>query len=154
MAAVNERATRCAVLTFAFLHGGGQGSWVWDETIAALSLQTGGTVHCLALDAPGCGTKRGADASDYAFADTTRELVADIERRAHGQDRCRASGDEHPAAGAGGSAVAGRGGSRIKPQPISNVITASAQRPAAAASGLIQNWNRPMSPNSQSMSAS
>jgi len=77
MAAVNERETRCAVLTFAFLHGGGQGSWVWDETIAALSLQTGGTVHCLALDAPGCGPKRGADASDYAFADTTRELIAD-----------------------------------------------------------------------------
>lgn len=79
MAAVNERETRCAVVTFAFLHGGGQGSWVWDETIAAIALQSGGKARCLALDAPGCGAKRGADTSDYAFADTTRELIADIE---------------------------------------------------------------------------
>jgi len=64
---------------FAFLHGGGQGGWVWDETIAAMALQSGGTARCLALDAPGCGTKRDRDTSGIAFADTTRELIADIE---------------------------------------------------------------------------
>lgn len=64
---------------FVFLHGGGQGSWVWDETIAAIARQSGGSAQCLALDAPGCGIKRGADTASYAFADTTRELLADIE---------------------------------------------------------------------------
>ncbi|HUD27499.1 MAG TPA: alpha/beta hydrolase [Novosphingobium sp.] len=61
-----------------FLHGGGQGRWVWDRTIAAIARQSGDMAQCLALDAPGCGTKRGVDTSVYAFADTTRELVADI----------------------------------------------------------------------------
>lgn len=64
---------------FAFLHGGGQGSWVWDETIAAIARQSGGSARCVALDAPGCGVKRGVDTSGYAFADTTRELIADLE---------------------------------------------------------------------------
>jgi len=63
---------------FAFVHGGGQGSWVWDETIAALVRQSGGTARCLALDAPGCGTKRGRDTSQIAFDDIAAELVADI----------------------------------------------------------------------------
>lgn len=67
------------MLQFAFLHGGGQGSWVWDETIAALERQSGGTARCLALDAPGCGAKRERDTSTLAFVDTTRELIADIE---------------------------------------------------------------------------
>ncbi|WP_159982594.1 MULTISPECIES: alpha/beta fold hydrolase [unclassified Novosphingobium] len=61
-----------------FLHGGGQGGWVWDETIAAIARQSGGAAQCLALDAPGCGAKRGVDTSGYAFADTTRELISDI----------------------------------------------------------------------------
>jgi len=64
---------------FAFLHGGGQGGWVWDETIAAIAAQSGGAARCLALDAPGCGAKRGRDTSGIAFEDITRELVADIE---------------------------------------------------------------------------
>ncbi|EJL23617.1 alpha/beta fold hydrolase [Novosphingobium sp. AP12] len=62
-----------------FLHGGGQGSWVWDQTIAAIARQSDGAARCLALDAPGCGTKRGVDTTGYAFVDTTAELVADIE---------------------------------------------------------------------------
>ncbi|GLK43483.1 MULTISPECIES: alpha/beta fold hydrolase [Novosphingobium] len=61
-----------------FLHGGGQGGWVWEETIAAVGRQSGGAVRCLALDAPGCGAKRGVDNAAYAFADTTRELIGDI----------------------------------------------------------------------------
>jgi pimeloyl-ACP methyl ester carboxylesterase len=63
---------------FAFVHGGGQGSWVWDETIAALAAQSGGSARCLALDAPGCGTKRDRDTAEIAFDDIARELVADI----------------------------------------------------------------------------
>lgn len=64
---------------FVFLHGGGQGGWVWDETIAAITAQSGGSVRCLALDIPGCGAKRGRDTGEIAFADIARELVHDIE---------------------------------------------------------------------------
>ncbi len=63
---------------FVFLHGGGQGSWIWDETIAALKLQTGGNARCLALDVPGCGTKRGRDTSALTFDDIVAELAGDI----------------------------------------------------------------------------
>lgn len=64
---------------FAFLHGGGQGGWVWDETIAAIAAQSGGRARCLALDAPGCGAKRGRDTAAISFPEITAELVADIE---------------------------------------------------------------------------
>lgn len=64
---------------FVFVHGGGQGSWVWDETIAAIKLQSDGTAECLALDVPGCGTKRGRDTSGVEFHDIVHELIADIE---------------------------------------------------------------------------
>ena len=63
---------------FVFLHGGGQGGWVWDETITALQRQSGGAARCLALDGPGCGTKRGRDTSVLSFDAITRELVADV----------------------------------------------------------------------------
>jgi len=66
-------------VNFVFLHGGGQGGWVWDETIAAMEAQSGGAVRCLALDGPGCGAKRGRDTSAMTSEDITRELVADIE---------------------------------------------------------------------------
>ena len=66
-------------VNFAFLHGGGQGGWVWDETIAAIEAQSGGTARCLALDAPGCGAKRDRDTPDMTFEDISRELIADIE---------------------------------------------------------------------------
>ncbi|MCB2077554.1 MAG: alpha/beta hydrolase [Novosphingobium sp.] len=65
-------------INFALLHGGGQGSWVWDETIAELERQSAGAARCLALDAPGCGTKRGRDTSAIAFDDIARELADDI----------------------------------------------------------------------------
>jgi pimeloyl-ACP methyl ester carboxylesterase len=65
---------------FVFLHGGGQGSWVWAETIAALKAQAPGGVSTLALDVPGCGVKRGRDTSAITFEDIARELVGDIER--------------------------------------------------------------------------
>jgi pimeloyl-ACP methyl ester carboxylesterase len=67
------------VTAFVFLHGGGQGGWVWDETIAAMREQSGAANRYLALDAPGCGAKRGRDTSGMAFADISRELIGDIE---------------------------------------------------------------------------
>jgi pimeloyl-ACP methyl ester carboxylesterase len=64
---------------FVFIHGGGQGGWVWDGTIAALTAQSGGSARCLALDAPGCGTKRGRDTSQIAYGEIIAEFIADIE---------------------------------------------------------------------------
>lgn len=64
---------------FVFLHGGGQGGWVWDETIAALDRQAAGTMRCLTLDGPGCGAKRGRDTARMTFEQVNRELLADIE---------------------------------------------------------------------------
>jgi len=66
-------------INFVFLHGGGQGGWVWDETITAIEAQSGGNANCLALDGPGCGAKRGRDTSQMKFEDISRELLADIE---------------------------------------------------------------------------
>lgn len=63
---------------YVFLHGGGQGGWVWDETIAAIGRQSGGEARCLALDAPGCGAKRGVDTAALSFEDITADLIADI----------------------------------------------------------------------------
>jgi pimeloyl-ACP methyl ester carboxylesterase len=65
---------------FAFVHGGGQAGWVWDETIAALARQTDGMFgRALALDAPGCGSKRGRHVEDLDMEDVAHELIADIE---------------------------------------------------------------------------
>lgn len=67
-------------INFAFLHGGGQGSWVWRETISALDRQTGGKFgRALTLDVPGCGKKRGRDTKDIAFGAIVDELIADLE---------------------------------------------------------------------------
>ncbi len=64
---------------FAFLHGGGQGSWVWDKTVAAMKAQSCGAHRYLALDAPGCGVKRGRDTTAISFDAITAELVGDME---------------------------------------------------------------------------
>ena len=65
----------------ALLHGGGQGSWVWQETIAALRSQSDHFAgRILALDIPGCGAKRGRAAQHLEPQDVARELIADIER--------------------------------------------------------------------------
>jgi pimeloyl-ACP methyl ester carboxylesterase len=64
---------------YAFLHGGGQGGWVWADTIEALALQSGdGSARALALDVPGCGAKRDRDVAGLGMADIAAELVADI----------------------------------------------------------------------------
>lgn len=65
---------------FVFLHGGGQGGWVWQDTIDALQQQTDGKFgRALALDAPGCGNKRGRDTAAMDVDDVVTELLADIE---------------------------------------------------------------------------
>lgn len=65
---------------YAFLHGGGQGGWVWDETIAALRQQAGADLgQALALDVPGCGKKRGRPTDGIDNEAIAAELVADIE---------------------------------------------------------------------------
>lgn len=63
---------------FVFVHGGGQGGWIWDETIAAMDAQSGGKARCLALDVPGCGAKRGRDTASMAYDDIIAELAADV----------------------------------------------------------------------------
>ncbi|EJU11941.1 alpha/beta hydrolase [Sphingomonas sp. LH128] len=65
---------------FAFLHGGGQGDWVWRDTIAALHLQEPDAVGTvLGLNVPGCGAKRQRRTDDLTIDDIARELIADIE---------------------------------------------------------------------------
>jgi pimeloyl-ACP methyl ester carboxylesterase len=64
---------------FAFLHGGGQGSWVWNAVIAALDRQSDGDYgRALALDIPGCGVKRGRDTAAIGPDEAADELIADI----------------------------------------------------------------------------
>ncbi len=65
--------------TFALLHGGGQGSWVWDDVVARLEAAG---ARVLALDVPGCGTKRGRDVSALTADAVAAELIED----------CRAAG--------------------------------------------------------------
>jgi pimeloyl-ACP methyl ester carboxylesterase len=70
---------------FVFVHGGGQGAWVWQDLIAALRLQYGEDAgRYLALDIPGCGAKRGVDTTAMPFAAMIDELLAEIEAFANG----------------------------------------------------------------------
>lgn len=64
---------------FVFLHGGGKGSWTWDETIVALTPQSGHGCRTLALDARGCDAKRERDTSGIGYDDIVGELITDIE---------------------------------------------------------------------------
>jgi pimeloyl-ACP methyl ester carboxylesterase len=64
---------------YVFLHGGGQGGWVWHETIAALHQQNDGKFgRAVALDAPGCGRKRGRNTASLGVDDVVTELISDI----------------------------------------------------------------------------
>jgi pimeloyl-ACP methyl ester carboxylesterase len=66
---------------FVFVHGGGQGGWVWDETIAAMRGQDDGNLGKLvAIDAPGCGSKRDVPTDDLSMQDVNASLLADVER--------------------------------------------------------------------------
>jgi pimeloyl-ACP methyl ester carboxylesterase len=65
---------------YAFLHGGGQGGWVWRDTIDALARQTDGAFgRAIALDAPGCGAKRGRAGEDLDNQAIAAELVGELE---------------------------------------------------------------------------
>ncbi|MXO89996.1 alpha/beta fold hydrolase [Pontixanthobacter aquaemixtae] len=68
-------ATSATRPVIALLHGGGQGSWVWEELVALLE-QAG--VRAIALDVPGCGTKRGRDLSAIDANCVAAELVDDL----------------------------------------------------------------------------
>ncbi|WP_443478794.1 alpha/beta fold hydrolase [Novosphingobium aerophilum] len=63
---------------FVFVHGGGQGSWVWGDTIAALGLQAPG-VRTFAVDVPGCGSKRERLDGGIGLDEVAAELLSDIE---------------------------------------------------------------------------
>lgn len=66
-------------LHFAFLHGGGQGGWIWDETLAALAQQLGGAnFRAQAFDLPGCGGKRNADIAQLTVRDVAAVFVSEL----------------------------------------------------------------------------
>ena len=65
----------------ALLHGGGQGSWIWDATIAAIRLQDGSDARrILPLDVPGCGTRRGRNTATLDHSGVIQELASDLDR--------------------------------------------------------------------------
>ncbi len=67
-------------MNFAFLHGGGQGDWVWNETVEALRMQSGETdLNILVLNAPGCGAKQGRKTDGLTLQDVAQELVLDVQ---------------------------------------------------------------------------
>lgn len=64
------------------VHGGGQGAWAWDEVVEALARQAGpgdGLGRVLALDVPGCGTKRDRDTAGLDVDDVAADLLADVD---------------------------------------------------------------------------
>lgn len=68
-----------ALLDLALLHGGGQGSWVWNETLAAVRNRADSPFgRILALDIPGCGTKRDRATEHLQPRDVARELINDL----------------------------------------------------------------------------
>lgn len=121
---------------FAFLHGGGQGSWVWDETIEAMRAQAGEGHRYLALDVPGCGMKRGRKTGDIGFAAIVSELVEDV--RAAGLSNVVLVGHSQAGTVLPGMAAAAPElfartvhVSTIAPDPEANVIEMSARRMTA-----------------------
>lgn len=65
---------------FIFLHGGGQGSWVWQETIEAMKSQSVDRIgKIVALDVPGCGSKREIDTKALSVPDIVAKLLDDID---------------------------------------------------------------------------
>lgn len=68
------------------VHGGGQGSWIWDKTVAAIRLVAADEVgRVIALDVPGCGAKRERDTSGLSTPEVIAELIAELEAM-HVQD--------------------------------------------------------------------
>jgi pimeloyl-ACP methyl ester carboxylesterase len=65
-------------MNFAFLHGGGQGGWVWEKTIAALHSLAPRAI-ALALDVPGCGKKRARNTDRLDNEAVAIDLLQDID---------------------------------------------------------------------------
>lgn len=66
-------------MNFAFLHGGGQGGWVWNKTVEALRVQSGDPeLKSLVLNAPGCGAKRDRNTDGMILEVVAQELVRDV----------------------------------------------------------------------------
>jgi len=64
---------------FVFLHGGKQGGWVWDETIAAMHAQAPDEIgRVLALDVPGCGAKRARPTDALDLNAVVEDLAGDV----------------------------------------------------------------------------
>lgn len=67
-------------IEFALLHGGAQGSWVWEETVAALRQAGGERVgRVLLLDMPGCGTRRSVETASMTMADVLEDLFRQLD---------------------------------------------------------------------------
>jgi len=62
-----------------FVHGGGQGGWTWNQTIAAMELQEPGAHRLIAVDVPGCGSKRTRETDAIAFPEIIDELLAELD---------------------------------------------------------------------------
>lgn len=71
------------------MHGGGQGSWVWAPLISALKNRARGAIKgaitdaitTVALDVPGCGTKRDRKTDDLTLPDVADELITELENQ-------------------------------------------------------------------------
>ncbi len=64
---------------YVFLHGGGQGGWVWEDTVRALQAQRPGDVgRILCLDIPGCGAKRARDTHALTYGAIVDELSREV----------------------------------------------------------------------------
>ena len=61
-----------------FLHGGDHGGWCWERVIACLAAHPDLFGKAVALDAPGCGLKRGRPTEGLSVADVVAELNADV----------------------------------------------------------------------------
>lgn len=59
----------------ALLHGGGQGSWVWEPLLPHLAC-----FRTILLDVPGCGAKRGRDLEGVDVDAVVDELLGDLDR--------------------------------------------------------------------------
>ncbi len=62
---------------FVFLHGARHGGWCWSKVIAQMAGRPG-VGRLVALDAPGCGAKRGRDTAELTYDQVVAELNQDI----------------------------------------------------------------------------
>jgi len=62
------------------LHGGGQGGWVWAETIDAIRIEAAQSAgRLLTLDVPGCGRKRAWDTGKFSVPEVIESLAAELD---------------------------------------------------------------------------